>query len=187
MCLNIPLNNREKRVNTVATKLSASLEDYLEAIYQVIAERGEARAKDISERLDVAASSVTNALQGLVKRELVQHAPYDLIALTAQGEQIARNVVHRHEVLTDFFTDVLSVDPDTAATSACKIEHVVGDTIVERLVEYIKYDQRCNHGGATWVEGKGFVCHNALDTRALCGECTAQGFCRFLGPPEEEA
>ena len=43
-------------------KLSASLEDYLEAIYQIIAEKSAARSKDVAERLEVAPSSVTNAL-----------------------------------------------------------------------------------------------------------------------------
>ena len=70
-------------------ELSASLEDYLEAIYQVIVERGEARSKDIVDRLSVAASSVTNALRGLVKRKLINHAPYDLITLTDEGEAVA--------------------------------------------------------------------------------------------------
>ncbi|MDP6490172.1 MAG: metal-dependent transcriptional regulator [Kiritimatiellia bacterium] len=170
----------------VATELSASLEDYLEAIYQVMAEHGEARGKDIADRLGVAASSVTNALRGLAKRDLIRHEPYDRITLTDKGRRIARDVVHRHEVLTDFLTNVLAVDEATATDCACKMEHVVGDDIMERLVAYIKYNRHCTNGGAIWVEGKGFICHDAEDTRALCASCTAKGYCRFLGPPEEE-
>ncbi|MBL7076082.1 MAG: metal-dependent transcriptional regulator [Kiritimatiellae bacterium] len=144
-------------MSTTALELSASLEDYLEAIYQVIAERGEARAKDIADRLSVAASSVTNALQGLVKRDLINHEPYDLITLTNEGERVARDVVHRHEVLANFFTEVLSVDEKTATDCACKMEHIVGDVILERLIAYIEYNRQSGNGNATWVEGKGFV------------------------------
>jgi DtxR family Mn-dependent transcriptional regulator len=152
-----------------ATELSASLEDYLEAIYQVMAEHGEARGKDIAGRLGVAASSVTNALRGLAKRDLIKHEPYDRITLTEEGQRIARDVVHRHEVLTDFLTNVLAVDEATAADCACKMEHVVDDDIMERLVAFIKYNRHCTNGGAIWVEGKGFICHDAEDTRApLC-------------------
>jgi DtxR family Mn-dependent transcriptional regulator len=147
------------RVDDTATELSASLEDYLEAIHQVIAERGEARAKDIADRLGVAASSVTNALHGLVKRELIHHAPYDPIALTDEGARIAGDVVHRHEVLTHFLTDVLAVDAQTATACACKMEHVVGDAILDRLIAFIEYDRHTGNGNATWVEGKGFVRH----------------------------
>ncbi len=146
-------------VDTAATELSASLEDYLEAIYQVIEAHGEARAKDIADRLSVAASSVTVALRGLVKRGLVRHEPYDLISLTGEGERVARDVVHRHEVLTRFFTDVLSVDTATAADCACKMEHIVGDVILARLIAFIEYDRTSGSGKATWVEGKGFVEH----------------------------
>jgi len=143
----------------MTTELSASLEDYLESIFLVIAERGEARSKDIADRLGVAASSVTNALRGLVKRDLVRHEPYDLIALTEEGERVARDVVHRHEVLTHFFTEVLSVDEKTATACACKMEHIVGDVILERLIAYIEYDRSSGNGKTTWVEGKGFVHH----------------------------
>jgi DtxR family Mn-dependent transcriptional regulator len=144
-------------VDGVTAELSASLEDYLEAIYQVMAERGEVRAKDVADRLGVAASSVTNALRGLVKRQLIQHEPYDRITFTEEGERIASDVVRRHEVLTSFFTEVLSVDEKTAADCACKMEHIVGDVILERLIAYIEYSRQAENGNATWVEGKGFV------------------------------
>ena len=45
--------------------LSASMEDYLEAIFHVAAEKGAARAKDISKRMKVNSSSVTGALRAL--------------------------------------------------------------------------------------------------------------------------
>jgi len=50
--------------------LSASLEDYLEAIYHIVREKKAARAKDISKRLGVNRSSVTGALHSLAERKL---------------------------------------------------------------------------------------------------------------------
>jgi DtxR family Mn-dependent transcriptional regulator len=161
-------------------KLSASLEDYLEAIYQVIATKQVARPKDLALRLQVAPPSVTNALRLLVARGLIKHAPYEAITLTAQGTKIAKVVVHRHEVLTEFFSGVLAVGDDEAAECACRMEHAISDTVLERLVEFIKYEKRCHHGGATWVEGKGFICHSLAEDPAMCDACTDQGFCSFL-------
>ncbi len=43
--------------------LSASLEDYLEAIYLVSRDQGKARSKEIMKRLGVSGPSVTEALQ----------------------------------------------------------------------------------------------------------------------------
>ncbi|MCI5132482.1 MAG: metal-dependent transcriptional regulator, partial [Candidatus Electrothrix sp. EH2] len=46
-------------------KLTASQEDYLEAIYNIVDDKMAARAKDIAEYLAVRASSVTGALRTL--------------------------------------------------------------------------------------------------------------------------
>ena len=46
---------------TRSEALTASMEDYLEAIFYIVAEKGAARAKDISKRLKVNHSSVTGA------------------------------------------------------------------------------------------------------------------------------
>ncbi len=82
---------------TSGVELSASLEDYLEAIFQIVRDKQAARAKDISERLKVRRSSVTGALHALADRELINYAPYDLITLTDKGKIVAQAVVRRHE------------------------------------------------------------------------------------------
>ncbi len=68
-----------------AETLSASLEDYLEAIYHLIAGKQAARVKDISKRLKVNSSSVTGALKALAERKLVSYAPYELVTVAAAG------------------------------------------------------------------------------------------------------
>ncbi len=70
--------------------LSASLEDYIEAIYHIVEEKLVARSKDIATRLDVSRASVTEALRALAKKELINYAPYEAITMTEQGRKIAR-------------------------------------------------------------------------------------------------
>lgn len=112
----------------VASKaLSASLEDYIEAIFHIIAEKQAARAKDISRRFKVVGSSVTGALRSLEEKRLINYAPYDLITLTPAGRKAAEEVVHRHETLRDFFVNVLAVGYDEADEAACRIEHVISE------------------------------------------------------------
>ena len=50
--------------------LTPSQEDYLEAVYRISEEKKAARAKDIADRLNVRASSVTAALRTLAALEL---------------------------------------------------------------------------------------------------------------------
>ena len=115
---------------TSVQTLSASLEDYLEAIFHIVDEKQAARAKDIAQRLRVRASSVTGALQLLADKGLINYAPYDLITLTPKGKKLARDVILRHEALREFFTKVLAVDPDVAEEAACKMEHAIPPQIV---------------------------------------------------------
>ena len=138
--------------------LSASLEDYLEAIYHLIAEKQAARVKDISTRLKVNYSSVTGALKALSERKLVNYAPYELVTLTPQGEVVARDVVRRHEVLSDFFVKVLAIDEKHADEAACKMEHAVSPKILERFVEFVEFVDTCPRGGAEWKKGIGYFC-----------------------------
>ena len=113
--------------------LSESLEDYLEAIYHIVGEKRAARATDIRDRMGVTGSSVTGALRALAERGLVNYAPYDIITLTPKGDAAAEDVVHRHEVLRNFFVQVLGLPADAADEAACGMEHHVGKLVHRRL------------------------------------------------------
>jgi DtxR family Mn-dependent transcriptional regulator len=134
-------------------KLSASLEDYLEAIYNIILEKKAVRAKDIAGRLKVSNASVTGALRALAKRALLNYAPYDVITLTPEGEKVAREVARRHEILRDFFTKVLAVEYDKADAAACTLEHGVPGDIIDRLVRFIEFIEICPLGGEKLIQG----------------------------------
>lgn len=152
-------------------ELSSSLEDYLEAIYNVIKVKTAARATDIARKLNVANPSVTNALQILVDRGLINHAPYDIITLTPKGTEIAERIAWKHEVFRDFFTTVLAIDSDTANKCACSIEHIIPDEVVERFVQYLDFERRCEYGGKRWVEGFGFKRNAAAGENDECEAC----------------
>ena len=57
-------------MNGSAQNITASMEDYLEAIYHICREHKVARAKQIASRMDVAMSSVTGALKHLAQHSL---------------------------------------------------------------------------------------------------------------------
>lgn len=152
-------------------KLTASQEDYLEAIYHISAEKMAARAKDISTYLNVRASSVTGALRGLGKLGLVNYAPYDLITLTEEGKVAAADVVRKHQALKKFLINVLGVETKEADEAACQMEHSVPKAIVERLVKYAEYVETCPKGEITWESGFGYFCkHGCSEKDCKCCE-----------------
>ncbi|MFP4353785.1 MAG: DtxR family transcriptional regulator [Phycisphaerae bacterium] len=151
-------------------QLSASLEDYIEAIYRIVQDKSAARAKDISERLAVSRSSVTGALHALADRGLINYAPYDVITLTETGQAVAEDVVRRHEVLRDFFVKVLAIDPAEADGAACKMEHAIPETILERFLEFVEFVERCPHGLSDWIQDFGYSCHQHSGS-GTCSRC----------------
>jgi DtxR family transcriptional regulator, Mn-dependent transcriptional regulator len=150
--------------------LTESLEDYLEAIFHVAADKGAARAKDISKKMKVNSSSVTGALRALFERGLVNYAPYDVITLTPKGTRVAKDVIRRHEILRDFFVTVLSVEEAEAEKGACRMEHAVPRDILERLVQYIDFLHSCPRAGSKWIQGFGHYCHHGGDEED-CEQC----------------
>lgn len=151
-------------------KLTASQEDYLEAIYHISVEKMAARAKDISQYLGVRASSVTAALRALGKMGLINYAPYDLITLTEEGKVVATDIVHRHKALEKFLVDVLGVEAKKADEAACQMEHSVPKAIVDRLVKYAEYVATCPKGGITWDSGFGYYCKHSCN-KEDCDRC----------------
>lgn len=139
-------------------KLSASLEDYLETIYDIVKKRGAAKPKNIADARSVAASSVTVALKQLKKLGLVNHEPYDLVTLTPAGLSIASKVAEKHEVLKDFFTSVLEIDEETSEECACSMEHAMPQHVLERFTQYLEFVKKCDNSGRRWSEEKGFIC-----------------------------
>jgi Mn-dependent DtxR family transcriptional regulator len=83
---------------------SSAVEDYLERILELINTKGYARVVDIATSLDISQASVTNMVQRLVGEGLLKYEKYRGLALTTAGENLARNIARRHQLLTDFLT-----------------------------------------------------------------------------------
>jgi len=136
-----------------ALNLTPQSEDYLEAIFRAIAQKGIARAGEISRRLRVHKSTVTAALKGLAEKGLVNYTPYEPVTLTPAGRRVAQEVARRHEAIRRFLVDVLAVEPDAAEANACRMEHAMAPDVADRLLRFMAFVKRGPRGGAKWVRG----------------------------------
>ena len=101
------------------SELSASLQDYLEAVFHLVRQQKVARVKEIADRLKVSMPSVVKALRVLAARGMVNYEPYKFVTLTTEGENIGAEVARRHELLCEFMEKVLAVDHERAERNAC--------------------------------------------------------------------
>ena len=119
--------------------LSASLEDYLEAIYNLSSGSQDAHSKDIAKLLGVTRPSVTGALRLLKDRKLANYTPYGAVTLTDAGKKAAAEITRKHDVLNSFFADVLGLKKDIAQQTACRAEHALGEEVVRKLLSFIEF------------------------------------------------
>ncbi len=164
--------------------LSASLEDYIEAIYHIIVKKQVARSKDIASRLQVSRASVTEALRALAKKGLIHYAPYEPITLTSTGKKVAEDVIFRHDALKRFFTEVLAIDTKTAEEGACRVEHAAPPEVITRMISFIDFLQICPRGGDDLLQGFADYCKQGK-TRSNCDECISA--CQFPGSSSQES
>jgi DtxR family Mn-dependent transcriptional regulator len=144
-----------------ADSLSASLEDYLEAILNLSSEANVARSKHIAELLGVSRASVTGALRVLKKKGLANYKPYDYVTLTEPGRAAAAEIARKHGILKSFFVNVLGVEAELAQQAACRAEHALGAGIISRLMSFIEFVTHSGRNGYDLVELFQEFCKNS--------------------------
>ncbi|HEY6219018.1 MAG TPA: metal-dependent transcriptional regulator [Gemmatimonadaceae bacterium] len=126
--------------------LSASVEDYLKAIYELEVARGAAATNDIAEALGIAAASVSGMLRRLARQRLVSHEPYRGVHLTRDGRRAALRTIRRHRVIESYLTTALGYPWDRVHDEAERLEHASSDELVDRMAAAIGEPETDPHG-----------------------------------------
>ncbi len=113
-------------------EMTQSLEDYVEAIYMLVADRREAGVSDVAKMLNVKMPSVVKAVRELKRMELVTQEPYAPIALTAKGRRVAKLVLGRHTLIRSFLQK-LGVSRRNADRDACLMEHILSAETLDKI------------------------------------------------------
>ena len=140
--------------------LSASLEDYLEAIYLISADNNQAHANHIAEYLKVSKSSVSWALNQLSQKDLIDYVPYEAITLTAKGKSLGQKLASRHAQIKNFLTKVLGIKDSIADSNACRMEHVLDKEVFQRMQVFMTFLENCPRAGSEWMKGFGYCCNH---------------------------
>jgi len=118
--------------------MTSSLEDYLEAVFVLSKQKDSVRLTDIAEYIGVSKPSVNRAVNTLTEIGFLEHVTYGDIVITPEGESYAANVLRRHKMIKQFLINTLGVDEVNAENDACKMEHVMSATTIEKLYEYLE-------------------------------------------------
>ncbi|GAB6095752.1 metal-dependent transcriptional regulator [Desulfatiferula olefinivorans] len=158
--------------------LSENLEDYLEVILELEKTKKVARGKEIAQKLNIQPGSVTGALKTLDKKGLINWEKYGFITLTEKGLSIAETITRRHTVIKNFLVNVLQVDKQTADTTACRMEHAIDDTTMDRLVSFIEYLTSCPFAETNCTRAFREYCEAQVDAPPKRPDCPSGGWPR---------
>ena len=118
-------------------KITASLEDYLKAIYFLHKSDSAVRLIDIAERLSVSKPSAWSAVSQLSEMGLVEHIKFGPVQLTTQGIEKAQGLTAKHETIKLFLMRVLNIGEALAGSEACAIEHAICDVTLAQMAALI--------------------------------------------------
>lgn len=114
-----------------------SEEMYLETILLLKKTRACVRSVDIVEELGYAKSSVSRAVNLLLKNGYIEIDGNGEIALTSSGLRKAEDVYEKHRVLTEAFMR-MGAGRELAEDNACRVEHVISDELFDILKKYLE-------------------------------------------------
>ncbi len=152
-------------LDLTSARMSAPVEDYLKAIYDLAGKSGTASTNDVASRLGVAPASVTGMIRRLAGQGLLDYERYRGVRLTDGGRAIALRTIRRHRVIETYLTEVLGYAWDRVHDEAERLEHAASDELVERLAQALGNPTSDPHG-APIPTADGHVDERSLRTLA---------------------
>jgi DtxR family transcriptional regulator, Mn-dependent transcriptional regulator len=131
---------------TTAFTLSASVQEYLKAIYAIGENGSPVTITRLAKRLGVSAPSVSEMVSRLVEQRLLNHQPYRAVSLTEAGRLDALGTLRRHRVIETYLAEVLGYSWDRIPEEADRLEHVASDELVDRMAEKLRGPATDPHG-----------------------------------------
>src|SRR5437762_338492 len=126
--------------------LSATVEEYLEMIYNMNMEDEVVIGARLAEKFRVAPPTVTEMLKRLVRDGYVEMDNRRQVTLTEAGNQAAEAVLRRHRLTERFLVDMLGMQWHEVHEEACRLEHFISGAVEARVIANLNNPLTCPHG-----------------------------------------
>ncbi len=126
--------------------LSATVEEYLETIYNMNAEEEVVIGARLAEKFHVSAPTVTEMLKRLVRDGYITMDQRRAVQLTEEGYEAAEAVLRRHRLTERFLVDMLGMQWHQVHEEACRLEHFISGAVEARVIASLNHPVTCPHG-----------------------------------------
>ncbi|RLA63996.1 MAG: hypothetical protein DRQ88_01090 [Epsilonproteobacteria bacterium] len=128
-----------EKENLGTHNLSHSMVHYLLTIHKLKEGRGFARVTDIAKELNLTKGSVSTALNGLKKKNLVkEEEDCKFLILSDAGHVEVHRILSSRTLLFYFLRDFVGVDEKTAELDSCKMEHLLSEETGLKFFNFMK-------------------------------------------------
>ncbi len=128
--------------------ITVSKEDYLKAVAEAEAEGKTVISATLAHWLAVTRPAVTAALKRLKKDGMVTVKSDGRIQLTAQGRQVAEQIIFRHHLIERMLAEIFGMPWYEIHEEAERLEHAVSPAFEKKLVEKLGNNDICPHGNS---------------------------------------
>jgi len=170
--------------------LSATVEEYLETIYNMSMEGEVVIGARLAQKFGVAPPTVTETLKRLVRDGYIEMDQKRLVTLTETGNQAAEAVLRRHRLTERFLVDMLNMPWHQVHEEACRLEHFISGAVEARVIASLSNPTTCPHGNPIpgSVDARNYLKnHNALRLSTISPGETVTLFCISEVVEDEEA
>lgn len=127
--------------------LSQAEENYIKTIFAIESELGTGvNTNLIAERMQTKASSVTDMLQKLAEKKLVDYRKYQGVNLSGKGKKMAASIVRRHRLWETFLVEKLHFSWDEIHDVAEQLEHIQSEKLIDQLDDFLGFPRVDPHG-----------------------------------------
>ena len=126
---------------------SQAEENYVKAIYTLDATPKKGVSTNlIAEKMQTKASSVTDMLQKLSVKQLVDYKKYHGVQLSEKGKKIATSVIRKHRLWETFLVRKLHFSWDEVHDIAEQLEHIQSERLIDGLDAFLEFPTVDPHG-----------------------------------------
>lgn len=121
-------------------------ENYLKALFNLSAEKGEVTVNELSKELGIKMPTVNSMMKKLADKKLVQYESYKPLRLTEKGKKEAGLIIRKHRLTEMFLVQQMGFGWEEVHEIAEQIEHLQSPAFFEKMDALLGYPKTDPHG-----------------------------------------
>ena len=121
-------------------------ENYLKALFNLSAEKGEVTVNEVSKELGIKMPTVNSMMKKLADKKLVQYESYKPLRLTEKGKKEAGLIIRKHRLTEMFLVQRMGFGWEEVHEIAEQIEHLQSPAFFEKMDVLLGHPKTDPHG-----------------------------------------